>query len=61
MTKRSLVNIVGKLFVDEKFREKYFSDSETALKRLTGLTAKEKNFLKEKETDIRRLCRKYGY
>lgn len=54
MTKRSLVNIIGKLFVDDKFRAKYFSDSDAALKGLTGLTTKEKNFLKDKENDIRR-------
>ena len=58
MAKRSLVNIIGKLFVDDKFREKYFSDSDTARKKLTGLTTKEKNFLKDKENDIRRCVEK---
>lgn|GEM_PF-2887171 len=54
MAKRSLVNIIGKLFVDDEFREKYFSDSDAALKKLTGLTTKEKNFLKDNEMDIHR-------
>jgi hypothetical protein len=49
-----MLNIIGKLFVDEKFRGKYFSDSDAELKKLTGLTTKEKNFLKDKENDIRR-------
>lgn len=53
MAKRSLINIIGKLFVDEKFRKIYFSDSDSAQKKLTGLTTKERNFLKNKENDIR--------
>jgi hypothetical protein len=35
MAKRSLVNLIGKLHVDEKFRDKYFSDSDAALKKVT--------------------------
>jgi hypothetical protein len=54
MAKRSLLNIIGKLYVDEKFRDKYFSDSNEALKRVVGLTTKEKNFLREHQNDIRR-------
>jgi hypothetical protein len=54
MSKRSLVNVIGKLFVDESFRKKYFADSSTAQKKLTGLTTKEKNFLNNMGNDIRR-------
>jgi hypothetical protein len=52
-----MLNFIGKLFVDETFRGKYFSDSNAELKKLTGLTTKEKNFLKAKENDIRRCVR----
>jgi hypothetical protein len=54
MAKRNLINIIGKLFVDDKFREKYFEDRDAAREKLTGLTANEKKFLKDKEMDIRR-------
>ena len=37
MAKRSLINIIGKLFVDEKFREKYFSDSDDSTKEVDGV------------------------
>jgi hypothetical protein len=53
MAKRSLINLIGKLYVDEKFRDEYFSDSDAALKKVTGLTTKEKDFLKDNENDIR--------
>jgi hypothetical protein len=53
MAKRSLINLIGKLYVDENFRDKYFSDSDAALKKVTGLTTKEKDFLKDNENDIR--------
>jgi hypothetical protein len=52
MSKQSLINLIGKLYVDEKFRDKYFSDSEAVLKKVTGLTAKEKKFLRDNEVDI---------
>jgi hypothetical protein len=57
MAKRNLINIIGKLFVDEKFRKKYFEDSDAALKKATGLTRNEEDFLRDKEAAIRRFVK----
>jgi hypothetical protein len=53
MTKQDLVNVIGKLFVDEEFRREYFNNKEQALSNFSGLTPSEKDFLDTKEDDIR--------
>lgn len=55
MTKQDLVNVVGRLFVDEEFRRKYFNNKEQALSSFSGLTLDEKKFLDNEEDHIRDL------
>jgi|RhiMetdeSRZDD1v2_1073273.scaffolds.fasta_scaffold1367628_1 hypothetical protein len=51
MSRRVLINIIGKVFIDSEFRKKFRTDTDKALAN-SDLTAKEKTFLKSKRGKI---------
>jgi hypothetical protein len=57
MTKEDVVNVIGKLFVDEEFRREFINNKEQALRSFPGLTQSEKDFLDTKEDDIQGFVR----
>lgn len=53
MSKQELIDTIGKLFVDEQFRSRYFNNLEQELNSIQGLSNQEKQFLREKNDSIR--------
>jgi hypothetical protein len=53
MSKGLVVDTIGRLFIDEDFRNEFNNNRETTLEKISGLTDKEKQFLKEKSNIIR--------
>jgi hypothetical protein len=58
MTKKDLVDVIGRLIVDAEFRTKYFDDKNEALREYTKLTPPEKEFLDTNENSIREYANK---
>ncbi len=52
MSKQELIKTIGKLVVDEQFRNEYFSNIDQTLNSIPGLSDDEKQFLREKNDDI---------
>jgi hypothetical protein len=52
MARQDLVNVIGRLFVDEDFRRDYLNNREQALSSFSGLTSSERAFLDSSEDDI---------
>lgn len=53
MSKKVLINTIGKVFTDSKFRSKFNLDVDSTLAVIRGLTPKEKEFLKRKRSVIK--------
>jgi hypothetical protein len=52
MSKKVLINIIGKVFTDSDFRKKFRTDIDSTLDPISGLTPKEKIFLKKKRLSV---------
>lgn len=57
MSKRVLMNTIGKAIVDTNFRKKFNFDPDGTIDGLRGLTNGEKEFLKSRARKIRDLSR----
>jgi hypothetical protein len=53
MSKKDLINTIGRIFVDEQFRTEYFNNTDQTVDSITELTDTEKQFLKSEKNKIR--------
>lgn len=53
MTKDILIDTIGKLFVDQDFRNEFNNNMETTIGNISGLNDEEKKFLKDMANKIR--------
>lgn len=53
MSKGLIIDTIGRLFVEDDFRNEFNNNSDRTLGKISGLTDKEKQFLKEKANVIR--------
>lgn len=53
MSKQTLINTIGRLFIDEDFRNEYYNNRDQTLDGISDLTKEEKQFLKDMQDSIR--------
>jgi hypothetical protein len=52
MSQQTLIDTIGKIFVDATFRGEYTNNTDQTVDSISGLTDKEKQFLKDKKDSI---------
>ena len=52
MSKEELIKTIGKLFADEQFSDDYFINFDQVLNGISGLSDKEKQFLRDKNDSL---------
>ena len=53
MSKQTLINTIGRIFVDEDFRNEYYKNRDQTLDGIRDLTNEEKQFLRDMQDSIR--------
>jgi hypothetical protein len=53
MSNGLVIDTIGRLFIEEDFRDEFNNNRDRALAKISGLTDQEKQFLKEKSNIIR--------
>ena len=53
MSKPTLINTIGRIFVDEDFRNEYYTNRDQTLDSIRDLTNEEKKFLIDMEKSIK--------
>ena len=53
MSKQTLINTIGRLFVDEDFRNEYYNNRDQTLDGIRDLTNEEKQFLRDMQDSVR--------
>ena len=53
MSKQTLINIIGRIFVDEDFRNEYYNNRDQTLDGISDLTNEEKQTLRDFQDTIK--------